>query len=863
MASYNLFNHSQTPTFTSADTGSTQITLGMFWKTRVAGVIKSVWIYVANTNLNGSAGSALVYTGASAAESAGTLLAQKDFTFQGVVGWQEVVLDTPVATSAGSSYIAAIFFNNGSGHWAYTDNYFTSEIASGVLTAYRGDNVLYDIGNGRWATGTSPAYPQNRASASANYWVDITFSTITATVTASATTTNTGTSTTLTATPSEGTSYTYAWSVVAGSGSFGSATSNQTTFTPSVAGKHILKCIVTAPEGVATGYITIYGSAPVISSTGIFNTTITDSLNAQTPGNATRDVDRAGVPVLQRRSLYQSRLSFGDPVTNQLPIIETVTGQPATFVLRTYLLRNCVLTGVRFLKSPAAHGDHVIVIWQLGNQTPLTTKVVPLTADDGGWVEVTLDEPINLTASDTVPYLIGYFTPSGDAMRAQWTYGSQDVVEYPFRVGLNGGAFGQVEGSGSAVGYKIAYPTAWQGHSYFIDPIVEWQATDVAVYTGGLDYFKRFSAYSTINHFPIGIWQPQPTSVAGFKNLGINTVVSIGGDLEEAKTALIAQNMDVFADLHPGETAKLAQFQADTAFYPHIKGYLIRDEPDMIAPWTPPSDLQDWYNEIRKRDSTKMIYFNLGKWIVVNKGFAHLPTGASIRQVNEYWREFARVTDIISNDFYMEDSVNHENGAYGLWCNPRMIKRMQDLSDMSKPVWHYIATTAPPGREPTPTTVYRSVWASLIGGARGIVYFDHKFQTDGTTWITDFAMNSNSAMASQVQDLNAQIQSLSAPLLNAEVDLPITVNSSNKTEGPVGATYGVPIHHTIRQAGGTTYLFTQSIRPGTTTITFTVPAAAGKTVTVIDESRTLSANGSGVFTDNFTSDYEVHLYRWS
>ena len=861
MATYHLFDHGQTPTFTASDISSSPITLGVFWKTRVPGVITSVWVYVPNTNLNGSAGSALVYTGAPASAAAGTLLSQKDFTFQGTVGWQEVVLDTPVTTTANGSYITAVFFGHAAGHFGYTDNYFTSEISSGVLTTYRGDTTMYDVGNGRWISGSSPAYPQNRAASAANYWIDCTFSTISVATSASSDTVTTGTGTTLTATPSEGTSYGYAWAIVAGSGTFGSASASQTTYTPSTPGKHVLKCVVTAPEGVATGYVTIYGSAPVSSSTGIFNTTITDTLSAQATGNATKNVDRSGVPFLQQRSLYQHRLSFGDAVTNLVPILEAVTGMPTTYVVRTYLLRDCTLTGVRFLKSPAAHGDHVVVIWQLNNQTPLAIKVVPLVADDGGWVEVTLDEPINLTASDTVPYLIGYFTPSGDAMRAQWTYGSQDVVEYPFRVGLNGGGFGQVEGSGWAVGYNITYPTAWQGHSYLIDPIVEWQATDVATYTGGLEYYKRFSAYSTINHFPIGVWLPDPSSIAAFKAIGMNTVIAMGGDVEVAKAAVIAQNIDVFPFVPAGDTATLAQFEADTNFYPHIKGYLIRDEPDMIGPWTSPAELQDWYNEIRRRDSTKMVYFNLGKFIVQNKGFANLPAGASIKQINEYWRDFAHITDIISNDFYMEDASNYE-GIYGLWCNPRMIKRLQDLSDHSRPVWHYIATTAKPGTEPAPTLVYRSVWASLIGGARGIVFFDHQFAADGS-YITDFAMNNNPAMKAQVQSLITLIQSLSGALLSAEVDLPITVGSSNTTEGPVGGTYGVPIHYTIRQDGGTTYLFTQAIRPGTTTANFTLPAAANKTITVINESRTVSADGSGVFTDSFGSDYEVHLYSWT
>jgi hypothetical protein len=871
MADYSLFDHGATPALTSGDASDSPLTLGVLWQSSTPGTVKSIWMYIGNTNLNGAAGTALLYTGGGWADAPGSLMAQKAFTFQGTIGWQEVVLDSPISVNANTLYIAAVHINS-SGHYSYIDHLYDTEQVSGVLTALHGaPSPGYDRGNGRYMSGASPAYPQNKSLSRASYLIDFTFSSssggggggssVTVQTSASSTALLKNTATTLTATPSNGTNYTYQWSVLFGNGTFGTPTAGSTTFTPSTATKTIIKCTVTATEGTAAGYVTLDVADPVTTTTGHFTASATDTLSASSSGTATKQIQRGGSPSRQERSLYGHRLSFGDAITNPAPAVEAIYDLAGTFSLRTYIKRNCTLTKVRVLKAPLATGNHTVVIWQLGNTTPLATKVLPFVADDGGWVEFELDEPLALTASNTVPYLIGYHTSSGHYMRAQWVYGSQITHEYPFEIGVNGGGIGLVEGTGYTSGASPSYPTSWLGHGYFIDPVVEWES-DSTVYTGGYEYYHRFSAWSDLNHFPIGVWSSLPESVAGFKALGINLMVAPYGEFQVKRDAIVAANIDTILTVEPGDLATAAKVAADSTYNALVRGFLMADEPDMIPPWRSPDDLKAWYAQLRSRDSSKLLVFNLGKWPVVNKGYAYLPSTATIPQVNQYWREYAHLTDILSCDFYMEDPQNTDGGNLGLWCNPRMIQRLQDLSDKSRPVWHYIATTAPPGTEPTPQLVYNSVWSALIGGARGIVYFDTQF-TSGNVYISDFAMNSYPAMAAKVTALNAQIQSLAAPLMSEDAKLPVQVASSN-TSAPVnGGTFGVPIHYIIRQAAGSTYLFTQSIRPGTTTGTFTVPAAANKTITVIDEGRTLSANGSGVFSDSFTADYQVHLYRWS
>ena len=214
----------------------------------------------------------------------------------------------------------------------------------------------------------------------------------------------------------------------------------------------------------------------------------------------------------------------------------------------------------------------------------------------------------------------------------------------------------------------------------------------------------------------------------------------------------------------------------------------------------------------------------------------------------------------------MEEASNW-GGRFGLWCNPRIVRRMRDLNDGMKPIWAYIQTSALGGNQPSPQLVYSSIWSYLIAGARGLVFFDYIFDGGTLVHVNGMIETNNTAMSSMLTNALTRIQALSDAIMKPEATFAVTVDSANKSvngvAGIVGGEFGVPIHFTPREDSSYKYLFAQSIRPGTTVGTFTIPAAANKTITVLDEGRTLSANGSGVFTDNFSSDYQVHLYRWS
>ena len=104
--------------------------------------------------------------------STGTKLASVTFTNTAASGWQTVSLPTPVAISANTTYVASY---HTTGTYVATDNYFTSNITSGPLTAPSTTNAN---GNGVYAyggTSTTGIFPTNTFNAS-NYWVDVVFS---------------------------------------------------------------------------------------------------------------------------------------------------------------------------------------------------------------------------------------------------------------------------------------------------------------------------------------------------------------------------------------------------------------------------------------------------------------------------------------------------------------------------------------------------------------------------------------------------------------------------------------------------------------------------------------------------------------
>ena len=99
-------------------------------------------------------------------DSAGNLLATATFTSETATGWQQVNFSTPVAITAGTTYVASYLAPNG--HYADDQNYLTSQYNSGSLHV--------PANGGVYAYGGASTFPTQVWNAS-NYWVDVVFTT--------------------------------------------------------------------------------------------------------------------------------------------------------------------------------------------------------------------------------------------------------------------------------------------------------------------------------------------------------------------------------------------------------------------------------------------------------------------------------------------------------------------------------------------------------------------------------------------------------------------------------------------------------------------------------------------------------------
>ena len=116
---------STTTTPTTVDEGSSQaLTVGVQFTPSTNGYINGVEFYKASTNTGTHTGSLW--------SSTGTLLATGTFTNETASGWQTLTFATPVAVTAGTTYVASYFAPNG--HFSVNSNYFASAFTSGSLT---------------------------------------------------------------------------------------------------------------------------------------------------------------------------------------------------------------------------------------------------------------------------------------------------------------------------------------------------------------------------------------------------------------------------------------------------------------------------------------------------------------------------------------------------------------------------------------------------------------------------------------------------------------------------------------------------------------------------------------------------------
>ncbi len=378
---------------------------------------------------------------------------------------------------------------------------------------------------------------------------------------------------------------------------------------------------------------------------------------------------------------------------------------------------------------------------------------------------------------------------------------------------------------------------------------------------GGVDYYEQFeqSLPSSPDYFPLGVWFESVRNTgdtAQDRSVGLNTYVELTADSDLS----VARDAGMFA---------LPSFEA-----PEANGFMVTDEPDMwagpgSAPWTGNDPGKDICVPVDALCGFTVMETLLQRAPPGVPTYVNYGKGVAFWNSDEDAARFVNYTDIVSADTYWFTDPNicgpieggrgpGEDGEEMSVADCRLaanygwtVQRVRDLvsPEGSKPVWNFVEVGHPFEADSSPTItgeqIRAAVWAGIIHGARGVIYFNHNF---GGDCFSQHVLRDacGDAVRPAVTAVNAQITEL-APVLNAPfVEGMVTV------QGP--ADVAVKLHD------DTFTLIAGSTDPASHEVTFTSKCTTADTATVLGEDRTLPVV-EGAFTDTFVDGNAVHLYR--
>ena len=287
------------------------------------------------------------------------------------------------------------------------------------------------------------------------------------------------------------------------------------------------------------------------------------------------------------------------------------------------------------------------------------------------------------------------------------------------------------------------------------------------------------------------------------------------------------------AFIQQGERTRFNDLGTETA------GWLLADEIDMTQGPAGCAALDPILASLPNDGRAR--YNNYGKGV-----------GGQFSQTDAQAACFVNKQDVTSLDVYWFTDPNEasrpqfEHG-FGYGDMVRRLRFLDRFDSKIQPIWNFVELGCPGSgshRAILPNEIRSAVWHSIIGGARGILYFDHSFGCGGPgSVIHGPGYPANRAMAKSV---NGYIKAL-APVLNA----PFVTSGHAKTGD---------VEYMVKWSDDHFYVFAGA-RAAATVATFTMPCVGNATaVRVGDETGSLPVMG-GAFSDSFTDKNAIHIYR--
>lgn len=357
-----LFSSSNTPA-SLTDPDNVQVNLGVKFIASGNGTITGIKYYKGANDTGTHTGTLW--------SSTGTALATTTFANETTSGWQYATFSSPVAITAGTTYVASFHSN---GHYTSTSGYFSTSYSNGPLTAPAS-------GNGVYAYGNANLFPTSTYGAT-NYWVDVTFSPAGAA-------------------PNQ--------SPIANNDSGYSLTQN-TVLSISAAS---LLANDTDPDGDA---LSITGVSGGVHGTAAFNAstnTVTFTPDTGYTGAAAFDYTisdgRGGTSTASAALAVNppSATTYSLFSASSTPALVSVNDpSPVELGVKFQASSNGDITGIRFYKGAANIGTHVADLWSTTGTLLATATFTNETAS--GWQQVNFSNPVSITAGTT--YIASYHT---------------------------------------------------------------------------------------------------------------------------------------------------------------------------------------------------------------------------------------------------------------------------------------------------------------------------------------------------------------------------------------------------------------------------------------------------------------------
>ena len=405
-----------TPTGSSESSDPNAQTTGVRFQASSSGYITGVRFYKEPDDTGAHTGSLW--------SSTGQLLASGTFSGETASGWQELDFSSPVAVTAGTTYVASYF--SSTGYPAYTAQGLASAVTNGPLTALAGGGV--------YAYGSSNTFPTSTYNNN-NYWVDVVYS------------------------PTAAPTVPGAPSGVSATGGNGSATVSWTA--PSNTGGSAITSYTVTPYigSVTQTPVTVSGNPPATSTTvtGLTNgTSYTFTVSAanavgtgqaSAPSNAVTPAVSPPCPC----SIWQDGTPAGSFDPND-PDAQTVGVQFRAS-------SDGFIAGVRFYKEPDDTGAHTGSLWSSTGQLLASGTFSGETAS--GWQELDFSSPVAVTAGTT--YVASYFSSTGHPAATVQGLASA-VTNGPLTALAGGGVY--------AYGSSNTFPTStYNNNNYWVDVV--------------------------------------------------------------------------------------------------------------------------------------------------------------------------------------------------------------------------------------------------------------------------------------------------------------------------------------------------------------------------------------------------------